>query len=114
CSQPHLQPLVTSLFVRPDPKGHVPRVLRQRVASCSEKDRPLMTIALPQTQLQMSFAYDARRGDRFNCARKKKRLRIPIAERLQHFVPANKIEVQLRETDLVIEPQLRLQIFIRQ
>src|SRR5205807_6181985 len=34
--------------------------------------------------------------------------------RLQHFVPADKIEIQLRETNLVIEPQLRLQIVIRQ
>src|SRR5229473_3943894 len=62
----------------------------------------------------MFLAHHARRSDRFNSPRKKKGLRIPIAKRLQHFVPAEKIEVQLREIDLVIELQSRLEILIRQ
>src|SRR6267378_645736 len=62
----------------------------------------------------MFFADNAGSSDRFNAPRKKNRLGVPVAKRSQHFVPAEKIEVQLREGDLVIELQARLQIFIRQ
>src|SRR6266705_1556514 len=62
----------------------------------------------------MFLAHHAPRSDRFNSPRKKKGLRIPIAKRLQHFVPAEKVEVQRRESDLVIELQSRLEILIRQ
>src|SRR5438045_8942293 len=62
----------------------------------------------------MFFAHDAGHGDRLDAAGKKKGLWVAVAKRLQHFVPPQKIEVQLRETDLMIEPQPRLQILIGQ
>src|SRR6266403_3200015 len=62
----------------------------------------------------MFFAHNAGHGDRLDAARKKKGLWVAIAKRLQHFVPPQKIEVQLRETNLMIEPQPRLQILIGQ
>src|SRR6184192_1390866 len=62
----------------------------------------------------MFFAYNAGHGDRLDAAGKKKGLWVAVAKRLQHFVPPQKIEVQLRETDLMIEPQPRLQILIGQ
>src|SRR5438045_9578490 len=62
----------------------------------------------------MFFAHNAGHGDRLDAAGKKKGLWVAITKRLQHFVPPQKIEVQLRETDLMIEPQPRLQILIGQ
>src|SRR6266566_8374213 len=62
----------------------------------------------------MFFAHNAGHGDRLDAAGKKKGLWVAITKRLQHFVPPQKIEVQLRETDLMIEPQPRVQILIGQ
>src|SRR6266478_8473318 len=62
----------------------------------------------------MFFAHNAARGVESVAVRKKKGLWVAITKRLQHFVPPQKIEVQLRETDLMIEPQPRLQILIGQ
>src|SRR5437763_13850129 len=62
----------------------------------------------------MFFAHNAGHGDQLDAAGKKKGLWVAVAKRLQHFVPPQKIEVQLRETDLMIEPQPRLQILIGQ
>src|SRR6266481_9826423 len=62
----------------------------------------------------MFFAHNAGHGDRLDATRKKKGLWVAITKRLQHFVPPQKIEVQLRETDLMIESQPRLQILFGQ
>src|SRR5882672_9282110 len=62
----------------------------------------------------MPFADNPWSSDRFNFPRKKQRLGISITKRLQPFVPAEKIEVQFREGDFVIEPQPRLQILVGQ
>src|SRR5947207_14762639 len=62
----------------------------------------------------MFFAHNAGHGDQLDAAGKKKGLWVAVAKRLQHFVPSQKIEVQLRETDLMIEPHPRLQILIGQ
>ncbi len=47
-------------------------------------------------------------------ARKKKRGRISVAKRLEHLVPAEKIEGEIAEGHLVIETQTGLQTFIRE
>src|SRR2546421_11495827 len=62
----------------------------------------------------MFFTDHARGGRRFDAASKEKRLPVPIAKWLKHFVPTKKIEIQFREIELVIDVQSRLQIFIRQ
>ena len=74
----------------------------------------MMIISLAQPQLQMFLAHDSRLGDGLYRARKENRLRIAVAERLQHFVPAEKIEIQLGKSDLVVDLQTRLQIVIGQ
>ena len=57
------------------------------------------------------FSFEhSRRRDRLDFARKEKRLRISISERLQHFVPAQKIDIDLGERQLMIESQARLQM----
>src|SRR5947209_7948489 len=73
-----------------------------------------MMISLAQSQLEMLFADNAGRSNRFDFSRKKHWLRISVAEGLQHFVPTEKIEIQFAKIELVIDLQSRLQIFIRQ
>src|SRR6516225_11449207 len=74
----------------------------------------MVIISLPEPQLQMFFADHPRLHNRFNLSREENGLRIPIAERLQHFVPVEKSEIQFREIHFVIDLESRLQIVIRQ
>src|SRR5882724_1113911 len=71
-----------------------------------------MPITLTQTKDEMFFVYDTRRRDWLNFTRKKQRLRISISKRLQHFVPAQKIDVDVGERQLIVQSQARLQRFV--
>ena len=73
-----------------------------------------MIVLLPKPQLKMFLADQSRRSGRFDSPREKQRLRIAVPEGLKRFMPPKKIEVQFRESNLVIEAQPRLQILIRQ
>src|SRR5947209_6491413 len=70
-----------------------------------------MVITLAETKDEMFFVHDARRRDGLDFARKEKRLRISISERLQHFVPAQKFDIDLSERELMIQSQAGLQCF---
>src|SRR6266481_2616932 len=72
-----------------------------------------MAITLTQTKDKMFFLYDAWRRDWLDLARKEKWLRISISKRLQHFVPAQKFDVDVSERELVIQSQAGLQSFLR-
>src|SRR5207244_10656439 len=72
-----------------------------------------MAITLTQTKDKMFFLYNAWRRDWLDFARKEKRLRISISKRLQHFVPAQKFDVDVSERELVIQSQAGLQSFFR-
>ena len=71
-----------------------------------------MTAVLSQAQEQMLLFQDLRRRGRLDAAGEKKRLRIALAEGLHQFVPAKQIPIHLAQSQLVIEMQLRFQIFI--
>src|ERR1051326_5097847 len=71
-------------------------------------------ILLPQYERQMIFADKAWSQNLFDSSREEQRLWITIAEWLEHFVPAQKIEIQFRKTDLVVDTKPWLQIFIGQ
>src|SRR5207248_5094964 len=108
------QPGFAFVFIRSNPECDIPRRRRKRRVRGVKIDRPLMVIALAQKQNQMFVIYHTRRRNRLDFARKKKRRRISVAKRLQHLVPAEKIEVEIGEGNLVIEPQTGLQTFIRE
>src|SRR4029453_672498 len=59
----------------------------------------------------MLFVHYARRCDRLDFARKKKWLGISISKRLQHFVPAQKIYIDLRERQLMVQSHASLKSF---
>src|SRR5205809_3326664 len=100
------------VFIRSNPESDVP--WRRRYRRSIKINRPLMIIALAQTQNEMFVIYHARGRNRLDFARKKKRGRISVAKRLEHLVPAEKIEGEIAEGHLVIETQTGLQTFIRE
>src|SRR5207302_7047726 len=102
------------VLIRTNPKGNVPRLRRQCIGRAVKENGAVMITSLAQSQLKMFFADNSGRSNRFDFSRKKQRLRISVAEWLEHFVPAEKIEIQFAKIDLVINLQSRLQIFIRQ
>src|SRR4030095_10095139 len=59
----------------------------------------------------MLFVHYARRCDRLDFARKKKWLGISISKRLEHFVPAQKIYIDLPERQLMVQSHARLKSF---
>ena len=73
-----------------------------------------MVIALAKAEDQVLLIHHARRRDRLHFAREKKRLRISVAEWLQHLVPVEKIEIQFGEREFMVKSKPRPQIFIRQ
>src|SRR5436190_18719711 len=93
CFHSHFQTLFALVFVGANPKRDVPGRRRQRMVRRAEENRAMMIVLLPKPQLQMFLANDARFHDRFNRPREKDRLWVTVAERLEHFVPAEKIEV---------------------
>src|SRR5207247_8889289 len=72
-----------------------------------------MPVTLTQQKDEMLVVCDSVRRDRFDGARKKNRLRISTSERLQQFVPAQKLHIDVRERQLMIEAQTALQSFFR-
>src|SRR3984893_7041285 len=101
-------------IVSPDAKRDIPRRRWQWRSRAVEIDGPTVIIPLPDAQNKMLIVDHARRRDRMHLARQKQRLRISIAKRLQHFVPAQKIDIDVSQTELMIESQARLQIILRQ
>src|SRR6266403_2312977 len=112
----HAQRNFDFIFIRSDPKWDVPRRRRQRRLCRIEVDRAPMMIALAQAQNEMLLLYRLRRRDRLDFAGKKKRRRISIAEWLEHFVPVEKIAIEFRKRELMIDAQICRggQILIRQ
>src|SRR5512133_675623 len=70
-----------------------------------------MAIALTQTKDEMFFVDDPGKRDRLDLARKEKRLGISISKWLQHFVPAQKIYIDLRKPQLMVQSHARLKSF---
>src|SRR6266496_644735 len=56
----------------------------------------------------MLIVHHPRRCDRLDRPRKEKRLGISISKRLQHFMPAQKIYIDLRERQLMVQSHARL------
>src|SRR5437762_9880834 len=104
----------TLVFIRANSKRDVPGRRRQLIRRAVKINRTAMTIALAQTKKQMLFIHHARGRDRLDFTRKEQRLRIPVSKWLQHLVPAQKIDVDLGERQLVVESQTRLQRFLRE
>ena len=73
--------------------------------------RAAMAIALTQTKDEMLIVHYPRRGHRLDLAREEKRLGISISKWLQHFVPAQKIYIDLRERQLMVQSHARLKSF---
>src|SRR5947207_1764267 len=99
----HAQRNFAFVFIRSDPKCDVPRRRRQRRLCRIEEDRAPMMIALAQAQNEMLLLYRLRRRDRLDFAGKKKRRRISIAEWLEHFMPVEKIAIEFRKRELMID-----------
>ncbi len=110
----HFDQGLAIVLISPEAKGDIPGWRRKRIRRSPEITRAPMDISLAKTQKQMLVLHDPDRSSRFNFARKKKRLRIGIAERLKHFVPVKKFEIDIRKCQLVIEAQPRLQFVVRQ
>ena len=85
------------VFIGADAECNVPRRYRQLICHAVKINGAAMTIPLAQTKDQMFFIRYARRRHRLHRAREEKRLRISVSKRLQHFVPAQKLDIDLRE-----------------
>src|SRR5206468_13036874 len=72
-------------------------------------DSAAMAITLTQTKDEVLVVHDARRRHGLDFASKEKRLWISISKRLQHFVPTQKLDVDVRKCQLVVQAQRRLQ-----
>jgi hypothetical protein len=72
-----------------------------------------MTIALTQTKDEMLFVDYPGKCDRLDLARKEKRLEISVSKWLQHFVPPQKIYIDLRECQLMVQSHARSKSFFR-
>ena len=70
-----------------------------------------MAITLTQTKDEVLVVHDARRRHGLDFASKEKRLWISISKRLQHFVPTQKLDIDVRKCQLVVQAQRRLQRF---
>jgi len=70
-----------------------------------------MAIALTQTKDEMLFVDYPGKRDRLDPTRQKKWLGISISKWLQHFVPAQKIYIDLRERQLMVQSHARLKSF---
>src|SRR5215469_7292880 len=103
----------TFIFVRANSQRDVPRRWRQLTGRAVKIKRAAMAIALTQTKDEMLVLHNSWRRDWLDLARKEPRLRVAVSKRLQHFVPVQKIDVDLRERQLMVELQTRLQRFIR-
>src|SRR5262249_38296707 len=68
-----------------------------------------MAIALAQTKDEMLFIQHTGRSDWLDFTRKKQWLRIAISKRLQHFMPAQEIDVHVRERQFMVQSQAGLQ-----
>src|SRR4029453_15867744 len=83
----------------------------QRIRHAVKKNCAAMAIALTQTKDGMIFIDDPGKRDRLHPARKEKRLGISISKRLQYFMPAQKIYIDLRERQLMVQSHARLKSF---
>jgi hypothetical protein len=99
------------ILVGANPKCDVPRRWRQWIPHAVKKNRAAMAIALTQTKDEMLFVDYPGRRDRLDLARKEKRLGISISKRLQHFVPALELYVDLGERQFMVQLHARLKSF---
>src|SRR5207249_10338774 len=96
---------LTLILIHPNSKCHVPWGRRKFCRRAIKINRATVSVTLTQPKDEMFFVCDSRRRDRFDGARKKNRLRISTSEWLQQFVPAQKLHIDVRERQLMIEPQ---------
>src|SRR5215470_18852350 len=101
----------TLILIRANPKGDVPRRWRQWIRHAVKKNCAAMAITLAQTKDEMFIVHYPRWCDRLDFARQEKRLRISTSKGLQHFVPAQKIDIDLRERELMVQSHARLKSF---
>jgi hypothetical protein len=71
-----------------------------------------MVVPLPQAQHEMFVFQHARLDRGLHFAREEHRLRIPGTERLQSFMPLEQVPVQLRQRQLVVEVDARLELIV--
>src|SRR4029450_8983453 len=108
CSLPHRLDLhgnqsFAVILVGANSKCDVPRRWRQWIRHAVKKNCAAIAITLTQTEDEMLFVDYPGKRDRLDLARKKKRLGISISKWLQHFVPAQKIYIDLRERQLMVQ-----------
>ena len=85
--------------------------MRRQLFSCAmKKNSAALNTLLPQIQNEVFVVNHARWRRRRHFPGKEKRLRIRVAERLQHFVPLKKFDIQFPKREFVIKLQPRLQI----
>src|SRR5207244_11983829 len=85
----HAQPGFAFVFIRSNPECDIPRRRRKQRVRGVEINRPLMIIALAQTQDQMFVIYHARGRNRLDFARNKKRGRSSVAKRVERLSAAD-------------------------
>src|SRR5207247_9037202 len=66
-----------------------------------------------KTKDEVLVLHDARRRHELDLQSKKKRLWISISKRLQHFVPTQKLDIDVRKCQLLVQAQRRFQRFFR-
>jgi len=99
----------TLVFIRANPECDVPRRCRQLNRSAIEIHRAPMAIALSQTKDEMLFVQHTRRCDWLDFTCKKQRLGIAVSKRLQHFMPTQEIDVDVRKRQFVVQSEAGLQ-----
>jgi hypothetical protein len=113
CLDMHGDKRFAIVFICANPEGDVPRRRGQLICHGVKINCTPMTIALPQTKDEVFVVHHARRRDWRHIAREKERLRISISERLQHFMPAQEIDIDFAKPELVVQTQTGLQSFFR-
>src|SRR6266446_4009347 len=110
----HFKQGLAFVFARSNTKGNVPWRRRQSYGCSVKINCAAMVIALAKAEDQVLVLHHARRRDRLHFAREKKRLRISVAEWLQHLVPKEKIGIEFGKREFMVKSKPRLQIFIGQ
>src|SRR5215475_1917924 len=94
-----------------DAKRDVPRRSRKRIRYAVEKNCAPMAVTLTQTKDQMLFVHYARCCDRLDFAREEKRLGVSVSKRLQLFVPAEKMDIDVGEGEFMVQSHARSKSF---
>ena len=114
CLDLHAQSCFTFVFISSNPKRNVPRRWRQRDVCRVEVNCASMIITLTKPQNDVLFLYLVWRRNRPDFAREKKRRGISATEGLKHFVPLEKISIEFRKRQLVVDVEATLQALVRE